>query len=65
METRRALAADDVAWLAERHDVPCLAAVAEVTATREIDGKATTAGRSALLSKPPAATRVARIVDAR
>jgi hypothetical protein len=35
----------DVAWLAQRHDFPGLAAVAKVTATREIDGKTTTATR--------------------
>jgi predicted transposase YbfD/YdcC len=45
IETRRALVAHDVAWLAERHDFPGLAAVAKVIATREIDGKSTTASR--------------------
>jgi hypothetical protein len=47
IETRHATVAHDVAWLAERHDFPGLAAVAKVTATREIDGRSTTARRSA------------------
>jgi len=64
IETRRAMVVHDVAWLAERHDFPGLAAVAKVTATREIDGKCTTATRHYLLSKPLAATRVAQIVRA-
>ena len=64
IETRRAMVAHDVAWLAERHDFPGLAAVAKVTATREIDGKSTTATRHYLLSKPLAAARVAQIVRA-
>ena len=64
IETRRALVVHDVAWLAERHGFPGLAAVAKVTATREIDGKSTTATRHYLLSKPLAAIRVAQIVRA-
>jgi predicted transposase YbfD/YdcC len=64
IETRRALVAHDVAWLAERHDFPGLAAVAKVTATREIDGKSTTASRYYLLSKPLSAAHLAAVVRA-
>jgi predicted transposase YbfD/YdcC len=62
IETRRALVAHDVAWLAERHDFPGLAALAKVTATREIEGKSTTAERYYLLSKPLSAARLAAVV---
>ena len=64
IETRRALVAHDVAWLAERHDFPGLAAVAKVSATREIDGKATTASRYYLLSTKLGGARLAEIVRA-
>jgi predicted transposase YbfD/YdcC len=64
IETRRARVAHDVAWLAERHDFPGLAAVAKVTASREIDGKATTASRYYLLSTKLTATRLAAVVRA-
>ena len=64
IETRRAMVAHDVAWLAERHDFPGLAAVAKVSATREIDGKATTASRYYLLSTKLGAARLAEIVRA-
>jgi predicted transposase YbfD/YdcC len=64
IETRRALVAHDVAWLAERHDFPGLAAAAKVTATREIEGKSTTATRYYLLSKPLGAARLAEVVRA-
>lgn len=64
IETRRALVAHDVAWLAQRHDFPGLAAVAKVTATRASDGKSTTAERYYLLSKPLSAARLAAIVRA-
>lgn len=64
IETRRAIVAHDVAWLAERHDFPGLAAVAKVSATREIDGKATTASRYYLLSTKLGAARLAEIVRA-
>jgi len=64
IETRRALVAHDVAWLAERHGFPGLAAVAKVSATREIDGKATTASRYYLLSSKLGAARLAEIVRA-
>ena len=62
IETRRALVAHDVAWLAQRHDFPGLAAVAKVTATREIEGESTTASRYYLLSQPLGAARLAEIV---
>ena len=62
IETRRAMVAHDVAWLAERHDFPGLAAVAKVSATREIGGKATTASRYYLLSTKLGAARRAEIV---
>ena len=62
IETRRAIVVHDVAWLTERHDFPGLAAVAKVTATREIDGKSTTAERYYLLSKPLEAGRLAQVV---
>ena len=55
------MVAHDVAWL-ERHDFPGLAAVAKVTASREIDGKSTTASRYYLLSKPLDAARLAEVV---
>ncbi len=64
IETRRALLAHDVAWLAERHSFPGLVAVAKVSATREIDGKATTASRYYLLSTKLGAARLAEIVRA-
>jgi hypothetical protein len=44
IEIRRATVAHDVAWL-EHHRFPGLAAVAKVTAVRELDGKTTTASR--------------------
>jgi predicted transposase YbfD/YdcC len=62
IETRRAMVAHDVAWLAERHAFPGLAAVAKVSATRASDDKTTTASRYYLLSKPLAAARLAEVV---
>ncbi len=62
IETRQARVVHDVAWLAERHDFPGLAAVAKVTATRESDGKATTATRYYLLSAKLGAIRFAAVV---
>ena len=62
IETRRAMVAHDVAWLAERHDFPGLAAVAKISATRESDGKTTTASRYYLLSQPLSAARLAHVV---
>jgi len=64
IETRHAMVAHDVAWLAERHGFPGLAALAKVTATREIDGKATTASRYYLLSTKLGAARLAAVVRA-
>ncbi len=64
IETRRATVAHDVAWLAERHGFPGLAAVAKVTAKRELDGKTTTASRYYLLSAKLGAARIAQIVRA-
>jgi predicted transposase YbfD/YdcC len=63
IETRRATVAHDVAWL-EHHRFPGLAAVAKVTAVRELDGKTTTASRYYLLSKPLPAARLAQVVRA-
>jgi predicted transposase YbfD/YdcC len=62
IETRRARIVHDVAWLAERHAFPGLAAVAEVTATREVDAKSTTATRTYLLSTEIDAARLAQVV---
>jgi len=62
IETRRARVAHDVAWLVERHGFPGLAAVAEITATREIDGKTTSATRTYVLSTKLAAARLAEVV---
>ena len=62
IEIRRALIVHDVAWLAEAHAWPGLRAVGRVTATREIDGQATTATRYYLLSRPLPAARFAEIV---
>ena len=62
IETRRAVVGHDVVWLAERHAFPGLAAVAKVTATREIDGKRTTSSRYYLLSTPLGAARLAQVV---
>ena len=61
IETRDAVVAHDVAWL-EHHGLPGLAAVAKVTATREIDGKATTATRTYVLSTKLDAGRLAQVV---
>jgi predicted transposase YbfD/YdcC len=61
IETRRAIVAADVSWL-EHHGFPGLAAVAKVTATREIKGKSSTASRYYLLSKPLDAARLGQIV---
>jgi predicted transposase YbfD/YdcC len=62
IETRRALVAHDVAWLAECHGFPGLAAVGRVTATREVDGKSTTASRTYVLSTKLDAARFAQVV---
>ena len=62
IEVRRAVIVHDVAWLAEAHGWPGLKAVGKITASREIDGQATTATRYFLLSKPLPAARFAEIV---
>ncbi len=62
IEIRRAEIVHDVAWLAETHAWPGLQAVGKVTATREIDGRTTTATRYYLLSRPMSAARFAEIV---
>lgn len=62
IETRRVVVAHDVAWLADSHGFPGLAAVAKVTATREIDAESTSASRHYLLSKPLDASRLAEVV---
>ena len=62
IEIREAEIVHDVAWLAEAHGWPGLAAVGKVTASREIDGKTTTATRYYLLSRPLSAARFAEIV---
>ncbi len=64
IETRRATVLHDVAWLAERHGFPGLAAVGKIEATREIDGKTTTACRYYILSKPLSAARFLEVVRA-
>ena len=64
IETRRAAVLHHVAWLAEQHGFPGLAAVGKVEATREIDGKATTANRYYILSKPLSAARFLDVVRA-
>jgi predicted transposase YbfD/YdcC len=64
IETRRATVVHDVAWLAERHGFAGLQAVGKIEATREIDGKATTARRYFILSKPLSAARFLEVVRA-
>jgi len=62
IETRRAEVLGDIDFLRRGHDWPGLAAIAKITATREIDGKATTATRYYLLSRSLAAARLAEVV---
>jgi len=62
IETRRAEVLGDIDFLRRGHDWPGLAAIGKITATREIDGKATTATRYYLLSRPLAAARLAEVV---
>ncbi len=64
IETRRAAIVHDVAWLAERHGFPGLAAAGKVEATREINGKATTANHYYVLSNPLSAARFLDVVRA-
>ena len=62
IETRRAEIIHDVAWLAETHGFPGLKAIGKVTATREQNGRATTATRYHLLSRPLTAARFLEVV---
>jgi predicted transposase YbfD/YdcC len=64
IETRHAAIVHDVAWLAEAHGFPGLKAIGKVTATREKDGRATTATRYYLLSRPLPAARLLEVVRA-
>jgi predicted transposase YbfD/YdcC len=64
IETRRAAVVHDVAWLAEGHGFPGLRAVGKITATREQDGKTTTATRYYLLSRPLPAAQFLAVVRA-
>lgn len=61
IETRRAEVLHDVEWLAETHDWPGLAAVGKVTATREIDGRATTTTRYYITSRALSAADLNRL----
>ncbi len=61
IETRRAEVLHDVEWLAETHDWPGLAAVGKVTATREIDGRATTTTRYYITSRALSAAELNRL----
>ena len=58
IETRRAEVIGDVGWLAESHRWPGLAAVGKITATREIDGRTTTALRYYIASRPLSAAEL-------
>lgn len=62
IETRRAEVVHEVAWLAGQHGFPGLRAVGKVTASREIDGRTTTACRYYLLSAPLPADRFLDVV---
>jgi predicted transposase YbfD/YdcC len=64
IETRRAAIVHDIAWLAEGHGFPGLKAIGKVTATREQDGRTTTATRYYLLSRPLTAARFLAVVRA-
>jgi predicted transposase YbfD/YdcC len=64
IETRRATIVHEVTWLVETHPFPGLKAVGKVTATREQDGKTTTATRYYLLSRPLPAARFLEVVRA-
>ena len=64
IETRRAAVVHDVGWLADSHAFPGLTAVGKVIATREQDGRTTTATRYYLLSRPLSAARFLAVVRA-
>jgi predicted transposase YbfD/YdcC len=61
IETRRAEVIHDVAWLAEAHGWPRIAAVGRIVATREIDGKQARSVRYFLASKPFSAAELNRL----
>lgn len=61
IETRRAEVIHDVAWLAEAHGWPRIAAVGRIVATREIEGKQTRSLRHFLASKPFSAAELNRL----
>jgi len=61
IETRRAEVLHDVEWLTESHRWPGLATIGKVTATREIDGRASTATRYYIASRPMAAAELNRL----
>lgn len=58
IETRRAEVIHDVAWLAESHGWPGLAAVGKITAAREIKGRQTVSVRYFVASCPLAAAEL-------
>ena len=64
IETRRAELVDDARCLGESHGFPGLRAVGRITATREADGRSTTAIRYYLLSTSLSAARFAEVVRA-
>ncbi len=61
IETRRATVLHDVDWLAEAHGWSGLAAAGKITATREIDGRATTSIRYFIASWPLTAAELNRL----
>jgi predicted transposase YbfD/YdcC len=64
IETRRARVIHDVAWLAERYAFPGLTALAEIVATREERGHATTSRRLYILSQPLSAAQALAVIRA-
>ncbi len=62
IETRRAEVLRDVEWLTESHHWPGLAAVGKITATREIDGRASTSARYFIASRPLSAVELNQLV---
>ena len=62
IEIRRAEVLSDIDFLRRGHEWPGLAAIGKITATREIDGHASTATRYYLLSRPLTAARFADVV---
>ena len=64
IETRRASVLADIDYLQRAHSFPGLAAIARITASREISGKTSTAVRYFLLSRPMTAERLLAVVRA-